>query len=136
MDKSWMEVEDRRRPEYLDGVKKFLEFAYAHIEPGKKIRCPCVKCNNVYFHTRDDVKADLYYHGIVKGYIPWVFHGEAFESSTEDDDGGDDPGKEDEDDHDDMQDMIHDHYTIAISNQGSEVRGSTRTRTIRIYPKS
>lgn len=57
MDKSWMEIEDRRYPKYLDGVIEFLGFAYAHIEPREKIQRLCVKCNNVYFHTWDDVKA-------------------------------------------------------------------------------
>ena len=115
MDKSWMKIEDRRHPQYIDGVKQFLEFAYAHIEPGKKIRCPCVKCNNNYFRTQDDVEADLYYHGIVKYYIPWVLHGEEFEASTDEND-DEEPSREDEDEYDDMQEMIHDHYTAATIN--------------------
>ena len=101
MDKSWKKIKDRWQPKYIDGVKQFLEFACAHIEPGKKIRCPYVKCNNVYFRTWDDVEAHLCYHGIVEGYIPWVLHGEEIESSTDKDD-DDEPNREDEDDHDDM----------------------------------
>ncbi|XXG77212.1 hypothetical protein AAC387_Pa08g1402 [Persea americana] len=74
-----------------------------------------VKCNNIYFRAQDDVEADLYYHGIIKCYIPWVLHGEEFEVSTDEDD-DDEPSREDEDDHDDMQEMIHNHYTAATIN--------------------
>ncbi|XXG69272.1 hypothetical protein AAC387_Pa06g2185 [Persea americana] len=115
MDTSWMKIEDRQHPQYIDGVKPFWQFVYAHIDPGKKIWCPCVKCNNIYFRTRDDVEVDLYYHGIVKCYIPWVLHGEEFEASIDEDD-DEEPSKEDEDDHDDMQEMLHDHYITTTIN--------------------
>ncbi|XXG88796.1 hypothetical protein AAC387_Pa12g0962 [Persea americana] len=79
------------------------------------IRCPCVKCNNIYFRTRDDVEADLYYHGIVKCYFPWVLHGEEFEASTDEDD-DEEPNREGQDDHDDMQEKILDHYNATTVN--------------------
>ncbi|KAI3463623.1 hypothetical protein Pfo_020286 [Paulownia fortunei] len=75
MDKSWMMLEDRTLPQYENGVQQFLDFAYSSTEPWKKIRCPCKKCNNVYYQNRDDVEADLFEYGIVKHYVTWVLHG-------------------------------------------------------------
>ncbi|KAL3849436.1 hypothetical protein ACJIZ3_011318 [Penstemon smallii] len=85
MDKSWMALDDRRLPAYGNGVKQFLDFAYCSIYPSKKIRCPCVKCNNVYYRTRDDVEVDLFQYGIIKDYTTWVLHGEEFDESSEED---------------------------------------------------
>lgn len=54
------------------------------------------------FQTRDDVEANLYYYGIVKSYIPWIFHGEEFEGSSNSDNNSSEI-EENDDDHDDMQ---------------------------------
>ncbi|KAL0395064.1 UNVERIFIED_CONTAM: hypothetical protein Slati_4472600 [Sesamum latifolium] len=84
MDKSWMKLEDRTLPEYENGVQIFLSFAYSSIEPWKKIRCPCKKCNNVYYQNRDDVEADLLQYGILQNYVTWVLHGEELDDSEND----------------------------------------------------
>ena len=74
-----------------------------------------MKCNNVYFQTRDDVEADLYYYGIVKSYTPWIFHRKEFEPSSNSDDNSSE-AEEDDDDYDDMQEMIHENYTTTTVN--------------------
>ncbi|CAK9168603.1 unnamed protein product [Ilex paraguariensis] len=106
-----------------------MEFTFSHTEPGKMMRCSCVKCNNVYFQTHDDVETHLYYHGIVKDYITWVFHGEEFELSNDNDD-DDEPDEEDENDHDDIQEMIYEHYTAATVNawegENSNITGNSQ----------
>lgn len=112
MDRSWIQLKDRLHADYRDGVKKFLEFAFAHIEPGSKILCPCVKCNNCYRKNREEVDAHLLVYGIVKSYTRWVHHGEKFENdSGEDDDNdngiGDQHNEEDVEDYE-MQQMIND----------------------------
>ncbi|KAL3820297.1 hypothetical protein ACJIZ3_006202 [Penstemon smallii] len=110
MDKSWISLDDRTRPEYEKGVQEFLEFAYSSIEPHEKIRCPCVRCNNVYFHNRDHVEADLFEHGFIKHYVSWVLHGEEFvDSSTEDSDSYDEDS-ELEDEH--KINNMHESYNL------------------------
>lgn len=76
MDKSRVQIVDTRQLEYQNGVEAFLTFAYANIDPQEKIRCPCNKCNSVYFRLKDDVRADLLYEGIRKDYNPWTLHWE------------------------------------------------------------
>lgn len=56
MDKSWIELVDRFSVAYMDGVEKFLEFAYANKHFDSVIYCPCKKCVNRYQHAREIVK--------------------------------------------------------------------------------
>ena len=71
-----MQLRDRRLPQYRNGVKEFLDFAYTHTSLNDKILCPCVRCNNCVHKTRDEVKADLLEYGIVPSYEEWLMHGE------------------------------------------------------------
>ncbi|KAG8382296.1 hypothetical protein BUALT_Bualt05G0062100 [Buddleja alternifolia] len=135
MDRSWMMLEDRTRPEYENGVQEFLDFAYSSTEPGKKIRCPCKKCNNVYLQNRDDVEADLLEYGIIQNYVTWVLHGEELDESN--DEGFDSDEEEDNDqlefdevnnndsqrdqnDYADMQSMLEDCYAASTTNAWRE----------------
>ncbi|KAG8381923.1 hypothetical protein BUALT_Bualt05G0023200 [Buddleja alternifolia] len=135
MDRSWMMLEDRTRPEYENGVQEFLNFAYSSTEPGKKIRCPCKKCNNVYLQNRDDVEADLLEYGIIQNYVTWVLHGEELDESN--DEGFDSDEEEDNDqlefdevnnndsrgdqnDYADMQSMLEDCYATSTTNAWRE----------------
>ncbi|KAH6811517.1 hypothetical protein C2S51_025279 [Perilla frutescens var. frutescens] len=98
MDKTWIMLEDRTLPQYENGVQQFLDFAYSSKEQWEKIRCPCTRCNNVYFHTRDDVEADLFQYGILKEYVIWMLHGEELDSSDNEEYGFDDKGMDNEND--------------------------------------
>ncbi|KAG8379093.1 hypothetical protein BUALT_Bualt07G0052300 [Buddleja alternifolia] len=135
MDRNWMMLEDRTRPEYENGVQEFLNFAYSSTEPGKKIRCPCKKCNNVYLQNRDDVEADLLEYGIIQNYVTWVLHGEELDESN--DEGFDSDEEEDNDqlefdevsnndsqgdqnDYADMQSMLEDCYAASTTNAWRE----------------
>ncbi|KAI3465227.1 hypothetical protein Pfo_021890 [Paulownia fortunei] len=62
----------------------------------EKIRCPCKKCNNVYYQNRDDVEADLFEYGIVKHYVTWVLHGEELDKSDDEDFDFDEEEKDDQ----------------------------------------
>ncbi|KAK4423116.1 hypothetical protein Salat_1894200 [Sesamum alatum] len=133
MDKSWMTLEDRTLPEYEKGVQLFLNFAYSSIEPWEKIRCPCKKCNNVYYQNRDDVEADLLQYGIVKNYVMWVLHGEELDESDNDEFDFDEEEEGEGNDylefdelensntrgnqnhHGDMQTMLEECYTTSIT---------------------
>ncbi|KAK4438800.1 hypothetical protein Salat_0214600 [Sesamum alatum] len=135
MDKGWMKLEDRTLPEYENGDKLFLDFAYSSIEPWEKIRCPCRKCNNVYYQNRDDVEADLLEYGILQNYVTWVFHGEELDESDDEEFDFDEEEEEENDqvelegvqkdntrgnEHSsDMQRMLEDYYTATKTNAWS-----------------
>ncbi|KAK6917120.1 Transposase-associated domain [Dillenia turbinata] len=85
MDKSRMEIKNRRDEAYYLGVKKFLEFAYIIKEGDVKILCPCSKCNNYHDQYKDIVMTHLIKNGIGKDYTRWIYHGEAFEDDLDED---------------------------------------------------
>ncbi|XP_057795034.1 uncharacterized protein LOC131011265 [Salvia miltiorrhiza] len=86
MDKSWINLNNRRLPQYEEGVRQFLSFAYATKDVQEKIRCPCKRCNNVLYQSRDDVEADLLQYGFIKDYAIWMLHGEELPDSDSDED--------------------------------------------------
>lgn len=78
-DRSWMNYKnasDRRKPDYVDGVNAFLDFAFSNAGNNEKIRCPCVNCFLGSFHDRKTVFYHLLARGILKDYNPWTQHGE------------------------------------------------------------
>ncbi|KAF8413443.1 hypothetical protein HHK36_001426 [Tetracentron sinense] len=75
MDKSWMQ-KDRASREYLDGVVKFLNFAFARTRFDDMILCPCIKSGNRVLKNREEVHGDLLWNGIIERYIHWTSHGE------------------------------------------------------------
>ena len=60
INKTWMQLRDRRYPDYENAVIEFLDFAFGR--PGVKqyIRCPYLKRNNVFLKKRSEVKVDLF----------------------------------------------------------------------------
>ncbi|XP_039133312.1 uncharacterized protein LOC120270384 [Dioscorea cayenensis subsp. rotundata] len=58
MDKSWMH-KSRLSNEYAKGVESFLDFAFDKSSEDNMIVCPCVKCANVHWHTREVVEEHL-----------------------------------------------------------------------------
>ncbi|XP_039123295.1 uncharacterized protein LOC120259901 [Dioscorea cayenensis subsp. rotundata] len=81
MDKSWMH-KPRLSNEYVEGVESFLDFPFDKSSEDNMIVCPCVKCANVHWHTREVVEEHLMCDGILRGYTCWFFHGERAPSST------------------------------------------------------
>ena len=63
MDKSWIDM-PRNTPEYIEGLNKFLNFAFANNGVRGKIICPCQKCNFNKWECREVV----YEHLIVKPF--------------------------------------------------------------------
>ncbi|KAK1261526.1 hypothetical protein QJS04_geneDACA020470 [Acorus gramineus] len=85
----------RNSHEYLDGVVKFLDFAFSRSTLENEIKCPCLDCRNVYHKEWDDVHGDLLWKGIMFNYTTWYYHGENFQNeySTDESNEGDDmPG--------------------------------------------
>ncbi|CAL5399944.1 unnamed protein product [Camellia sinensis] len=86
MDRSWMQLRNRRSPQYIDGVREFILFARDHMKPETdKIWCPCYRCNNHIQKTIEEVEIHLYAYGVVTSYTRWVYHGEGFELNDNDD---------------------------------------------------
>ncbi|XP_019267397.1 PREDICTED: uncharacterized protein LOC109244716 [Nicotiana attenuata] len=83
MDKSWIFIKNRTLPQYLNGVEQFLTFAFSNPNVGVRIQCPCIKCNNVLWKTREEVKTDLLRRGIDSTYDRWIYHGESDSSSDD-----------------------------------------------------
>lgn len=79
MDKSWIQLRTRGKPEYISRVKQFIEFAVHHMKSGtNKILCPWNRCNNYCYRPIDHVEDHLFAYGMVIGYSTWVHHGEEF----------------------------------------------------------
>ncbi|GLT24991.1 hypothetical protein SLA2020_001500 [Shorea laevis] len=84
-DRSWMyhRRDDRGlfTEEFKVGVDIFLEFAFSQKDPEiccrKMIRCPCMVCKNIDWHTRSTVGMHLYANGFINGYLVWNCHGES-----------------------------------------------------------
>ena len=77
-DRSWMKWKSyscRQKPEYINGVKEFLVFAFANALKEGKIRCPCVNCDNYAHQNRRTVFLHLLNDGILRNYNLWEFHG-------------------------------------------------------------
>ncbi|KAL4583836.1 hypothetical protein LXL04_008421 [Taraxacum kok-saghyz] len=74
--------------EFTTYVLEFLEFAYPNatnikpiIEEGVEvlqIRCPCKKCKNVIYNSREIVYQHLCTSGFMKDYSLWYAHGELY----------------------------------------------------------
>ncbi|KAK6277217.1 hypothetical protein POUND7_017540 [Theobroma cacao] len=91
---------------YIDGVRQFLDFAFANGSKGGLILCPCKTCNNCLWKDPDEVYNHLICKGIDQGYIHWIYHGERSSPSVSVDD---DIGMGDESNmHDDVKQLVQD----------------------------
>ncbi|XP_070029676.1 uncharacterized protein [Nicotiana sylvestris] len=108
MDKSWIFIKNRALPQYLNGVEQFLNFAFSNSNVGVRIQCPCIRCNNILWKTREEVKTDLLRRGIDSTYDRWIYHGESDSSS----DDGTNVGTDSDIGNDDAStfEMLHDLY--------------------------
>ena len=80
-DRSWIarrKVGGFITPEFVHGVRGFLEFALSHPEfmDGDMIKCPCCRCKNRYYLSCNEVEMHLINRGFIDGYNNWFAHGE------------------------------------------------------------
>ena len=68
MDKSWIDLPSRAYMQYIEGVDKFLDFAFANIVGDTRIYCPCKKCCNRYLVEREVVRAHIIVNGFLSKY--------------------------------------------------------------------
>ena len=111
MDRSWIKLGNRSHPEYIRGVKEFLNFAISNSLNENQLRCPCLSCNNCVWRHYKQVKNHIFVNGMLKNYTSWVHHGEVDEGvdiHLNINVGGEDIDLEMDDDIDDTVDMLHD----------------------------
>ncbi|KAG5522343.1 hypothetical protein RHGRI_034504 [Rhododendron griersonianum] len=114
MDKSWIEIRNRLDSTYIQGVEKFIEFAYDKKHPDSKIYCPCKKCVNLIFGTRSGVKEHLIINGFNTKYTRWTIHGESLASSSRNESDANQSSYF----QDDMIGMVHDAFGVPRQDGG------------------
>lgn len=77
-------VDDRLNHEYLEGVEKFIDYAFSKLDGVQVIRCPCIKCCNTYSLPRHIVSSHLKAYGILRSYTFWYHHGEVLAEQEND----------------------------------------------------
>mgnify|MGYP003487283825 FL=1 len=87
-DRSWMYNRNNPGragmiPEFAEGVTRFINHAMTLDDflTSRLIRCPCVNCENVRYHTTETVAMHLMMNGFKLGYTIWTSHSEV-ESDT------------------------------------------------------
>ncbi|KAL3354263.1 hypothetical protein AABB24_018753 [Solanum stoloniferum] len=87
-DRSWMYNRNNPGrasmiPKFAEGVARFINHAMTLDDflNSRLIRCPCVNCENVRYHTTETVAMHLMMNGFKPGYTVWTSHGEV-ESDT------------------------------------------------------
>ncbi|XP_024025712.1 uncharacterized protein LOC112092834 [Morus notabilis] len=78
IDKSWTSLPNRLCPEYITGVREFIQRAQNSTNAKGDIRCPCRDCGNVYWYPARIVQAHLIDRGMQEIYKEEteVLHGE------------------------------------------------------------
>ena len=68
---------DRRSKDYADGVESFIAFALQYSTYKNSMKCPCLQCGNMIFHTPQKIREHLFFYGIDQSYHTWYWHGDA-----------------------------------------------------------
>ena len=67
---------DKRSKNYIDGVESFIAFVVKNCIGKKSIKCPCLQCGDMMFHTPEKIRDHLFFYGIDQSYYTWYWHGE------------------------------------------------------------
>ena len=88
INKNWMNVRGIFLPEYRNGVHNFIEFACQKADTASRIKCPCKRCRNIFYHHISLVEEHLLHYGMDKSYTHWIWHeeGDPTEVMSDDDD--------------------------------------------------
>ena len=71
---------DMRSKDYADRVESFIAFALKHSTYKNSIKCPCLQCGDMIFHTSQNIREHLFFYGIDQSYHTWYWHGDATSS--------------------------------------------------------
>ncbi|KAJ3676861.1 hypothetical protein LUZ60_002585 [Juncus effusus] len=80
--RDWMydRVEDRViKQSYANGVIEFIQYAFSREGNinAERIKCPCTKCQNIFYRNRGEVELHLMNNGFIRDYKIWYVHGES-----------------------------------------------------------
>uniref|UniRef100_A0A803M6R8 Transposase-associated domain-containing protein n=1 Tax=Chenopodium quinoa TaxID=63459 RepID=A0A803M6R8_CHEQI len=77
MDRSWITTTTKPGdPEYQQGVKEFIKFAFENSGGRSKLRCPCFMCHNFLHKRPDEILNHLNKWAFDRTYTHWIWHGE------------------------------------------------------------
>ncbi|KAJ4981640.1 hypothetical protein NE237_032477 [Protea cynaroides] len=87
MDRSWIansrDYAFRASEPYIDGVERFLDFAFSKETLTGKFLCRCIHCISQYPKTQAEVYDHLICDGIMRNYKVWNFYREITTSNIE-----------------------------------------------------
>ena len=63
-------------PEYINGVKEFMNFVQGKFSDNVEILCPCSRCLNQKYLGQALVKKHILINGMDNSYTRWIHHGE------------------------------------------------------------
>ena len=66
-------------PEYIDGVKEFMNFIQGKFNENVEILCPCSRCLNQKYRKQDVVRKHILMNGMETTYTRWIHHGESLD---------------------------------------------------------
>ena len=76
MNRQWMYNANRRSPEFMRGVRDFLNVAKTNTQ-NSFMCCPCVLCKNENdYSCSRKIHEHLFTSGFMSNYICWTKHGE------------------------------------------------------------
>ncbi|XP_021770707.1 uncharacterized protein LOC110734887 [Chenopodium quinoa] len=126
INKDWIDA-PQNAEEYIKGVENFLELAFLNSTMGleeddePKILCPCTKCVNRFWFTREVVFDHLIAHRFNKRYKVWNFHGEGLTAGSSSRGGG--HQCDNQNTLDNMGEMINDIFRDVMGGSTSEAEG-------------
>ena len=82
MDRSWINSKVKMTPEYIQGVKCFMDFMLLHNNGASEMVCSCIMCPNVYNHVVDIVRCHIHINGMCISCTTWIYHGESSDSNN------------------------------------------------------
>ncbi|GLU04222.1 hypothetical protein SLE2022_213810 [Rubroshorea leprosula] len=73
MDKTWINLKETSSPDYIEGVLNFVNFTFEKSAKAGKILCPCRRCANLIWCTKEEVVDHLVEKGFLRNYN-WTSH--------------------------------------------------------------
>ncbi|XP_076952589.1 uncharacterized protein LOC143626347 [Bidens hawaiensis] len=83
MDKSWIKLRNRNSPDFLNGIRNFIEIAQNHVDSQGKAFCPCRRCCNGIRHDLKTIRNHIHEIGFLPSYQTWHYHGEIHPRAAE-----------------------------------------------------
>ncbi|GLU06513.1 hypothetical protein SLE2022_235410 [Rubroshorea leprosula] len=73
MDKTWINSKETSSPDYIEGILNFVNFTFEKSAKAGKILCPCRRCANLIWCSKEEVVDHLVEKGFLRNYN-WTSH--------------------------------------------------------------